>query len=339
MELNKHTYILNTLNINQIDFNHFFWLISSFLTFLVVIGGIILTILGMRKTETLKTGAGPWVISGLALTLPTILNEVFDELQIVLMSEFYPDDLHQFIHTYTSAFLLFAAILLTVGLYRQFLIGEHLYQNIVTKNIELDSQRQELSNFAHTLSHDLRNELSLILATLDLIERKNGCDNDDIDIIRRRTKQISALLNRSIALADIGLIVGSKKPINLEKLFQEVSEVTIPSSVKVTISDLPPLVADREKLYQAIKNILENAVLHSKPKQIIVTAVVGENEIQIHIANDGKPVRPEIRNKMFKEDFSEEGLGLKIIQRIIEAHGWKISVDTLGKAFIITIPI
>ncbi len=302
-------------------------------------GGIFLIILGMRKTETLKTGAGPWVISGLALTLPTILNEMFDELEIVLMLEFYLDDLYQFIFTFTSTFLLFAAILLIIGLYRQFLIGEHLSQNLVTKNMELDSQRHELSNFAHTLSHDLRNELSLIQATLDLIEKKEDCEIKDIDIIRRRTDQISSLISRSISLADVGLIVGSKKPIDMNKLFQDVSEATVPSSVKVTISHLPPLVADREKIYQVVKNILENAVLHSKPKQIKITAVTRENETQIRIANDGKPIRQEMRHKMFKEDLSDEGLGLKIIQRIIEAHGWKISVDKLGRAFIITIPV
>ncbi len=330
---------MSNLNIGQIDPNHFFWLTSNILTFLVIIGGIFLVILGMRKTETLKTGAGPWVISGLALTLPTALNEIFDELEIVLIIDFYPDDLYQFIFTYTPAFLLIAAILLIIGLYRQFLIGEHLSQNLVTKNMELDSQRQELSNFAHTLSHDLRNELSLIQATLDFIEKKEDYDDENVDIIRRRTNQISSLINRSITLADAGLIVGSKKPINLKRLFQDVSEVTVPSSVKIKISDLPPLVADREKLYQVMKNILENAVLHSKPKQIIISAVTRENEIQIRIENDGEPIRSEIRDKMFKEDLSEEGLGLKIIQRIIVAHGWKISVDELGRAFIITIPV
>ncbi|MHA1945376.1 MAG: sensor histidine kinase [Candidatus Hodarchaeales archaeon] len=330
---------LAILTINQVDPNHLFWLVSNILILLVITGGILLVITGMRRSETLKTGSGPWVISGLAFTLPTILNEIFDELEIILNSDFYPDNLYQFFFTFTPAFLLFAAILLTIGLYRQFLIGEHLHQNLVTKNLELDSQRQELSNFAHTLSHDLRNELSLIQATLDLIDRKKDCDERDIDLLRRRTDLISALLNRSISLADAGLIIGPKNKVNLNKLFQDVSEAVVPSSVKVKVTDVPPVVADREKLYQVIKNILENAVLHSNPKQIDITAETGDAEVQIRIANDGKPIRPEIRGKMFKEDLSDEGLGLKIIQRIIEAHGWKISVNANGRAFIITIPI
>ncbi len=339
LKFKAYSHTLFSLTTTQIDPNHLFWLTSNILTFLVIIGGILLVILGMRRTETLKTGAGPWVISGLAFTLPTTLNEIFDELEIILTSDFYPDNLYQFFFTFTPAFLLFAAILLTIGLYRQFLIGEHFHQNLVTKNLELDSQRQELSNFAHTLSHDLRNELSLIQSTLDLIDRKKDCDKRDIDLLRRRTNLISSLLNRSVSLADAGLIIGSKKTVNLNKLFQEVSEAVVPSSVKVKIIDLPPVVADREKLYQVLKNILENAVLHSNPKQIDITAEIEENEVQIRIANDGKPIQPEIRGKMFKEDFSKEGLGLKIIQRIIEAHGWKISVNANGRTFIITIPI
>ena len=298
------------LTTNQVDLNHLFWLISNILTFLVIIGGIFLIILGMRKTKTLKTGAGPWIISGLALTLPTIINEMFDELEIVLLIEFYPNDLYQFIYTFTSTFLLFAAILLIIGLYRQFLIGEHLSQNLVIKNMELDSQRHELSNFAHTLSHDLRNELSLINATLDLIERKKDCDLDDLDLLRRRTDLISSLIKRSISLADAGLIIGSKITVNLDELMQEVSESVVPPSVKIITADLPSVIADREKLYQAIKNILENAILHSNPKEIVITANIGEDEVHIMIENDGKPIRSEIRGKIFKEDLLEKGLGL-----------------------------
>jgi signal transduction histidine kinase len=327
------------LRINQVEPNHIFWLISNISILLVIVGGILLVIIGMRRTETLKTGSGPWVISGLAFTLPPVLNEVFDELEFVFLIEFYPNDLYQFIFTYTPAFLLLAAILLTIGLYRQFLVGEQFHQNLVSKNLELDSQRQELSNFAHTLSHDLRNELSLIQATLDLIDRKKDCDKRDIDLLRRRTDLISSLLNRSISLADAGLIIGTKKTVDLNKLLHDVSEAVIPSSVEIKITDLPPVVADREKLYQVLKNILENAVLHSDPKQIEVTAETGKNEVHVRITNDGKPIRPEIREKMFKEDLPDKGLGLKIIQRIIEAHGWKISINANGKAFIIIIPI
>jgi signal transduction histidine kinase len=330
--------ILNILTIKQVDPNHLFWLVSNILTLIVVIGGILLVIIGMRRSETLKTGSGPWVISGLIFTLPTILNEIFDELEFVLLIEFYPDNLYQFIFTYTPAFLLLAAILLTIGLYRQFLVGEHFRQDIVEKNLELDSQRQELSNFAHTLSHDLRNELSLIRATLDLIERKKDCDDRDIDLLRRRTNLISSLLSRSISLADAGLIIGSKKTVDFNKLLQDVSEAVVPSSVEIKMTDLPPVIADREKLYQVLKNILENAILHSDPKRIDISAEKGENEVLVRIENDGKPIRPEIRGKMFKEDIPEKGLGLKIIRRIIEAHGWKISVNANGRAFIITMP-
>jgi signal transduction histidine kinase len=336
--LKSIAFTLANLTINQIDPTHFFWLISNILTLLVIIGGIIVIILGMRKKETLKTGAGPWVISGLALTLPTIINEIFDELEIVLVTNFYPDELYQIIFDLTSLFLLFAALLLVIGMYYQIQIGERLSKNLIRKNIELSSERQELSNFAHTLSHELRNELSLIQATIDLIEKKEDCNNEDIDVIRRRTNLIASLINRSLTLADAGLVVGSKKPIDIKKLFQDVSEAVVPSSVTVKISDLPSLKGDREKLYQVLKNILENAVVHSKPETIKITAVTGENETQIRIANDGKPVKPEIRVKMFKENMPDEGLGLKIIQRIIEAHGWKISIDESGSVFIITIP-
>ena len=296
----------------------------------------------MRKTQTLKTGAGPWILGGLLFMIPAIVNEVIDEFEIIVSGNFYPDDLYEFIFTYSPISLFVGALMLMVGLYRQFLIGEHFSQNIVRKNIELEATKQELSDFAHTLSHDLRNELSLIQATLDLMERKDTLDFDDINVIRRHSQQISSLIQRSITLADAGLIVGKKELIDLNSLVRDVAEATIPSIIQVKVTDLPELRVDKEKVYQVVKNLLENAVIHAKPNTIKISAKITDEFIFLLISNDGIPVRKEIRNKLFRADLSNEkagrGKGIQIIRNIVEAHGWKITLEQSGTTFIIAIP-
>ena len=70
--------IFSVLKVNQNNSSHFFWLISNFLIFLVIVSGIILVIREIQRSETLKTGAGPWLIIGLVITLPSNLNEIFE---------------------------------------------------------------------------------------------------------------------------------------------------------------------------------------------------------------------------------------------------------------------
>ena len=327
---------------SQVDPNHYLWLISNILMFIVVSICIVLVIQGMKRTETLKTGSGPWIVLGLSLTLPSIVNEIFDEFQIIIDGNFYPTGLYNFIFTFSPFLTLIGALSLIIGLYRQFLVGETLSHTMLTKNRELESQKQELSKFAHTLKHDLRNELSLVLATLELVERKESFEHEDIELLKRRTYQITALINRSIELADAGLIVGEKKVVDLNKLIKEVSIATVPESIILTTSNLPSLFADREKLYQVFKNLLENTVIHAKPSTIEIASKHTEEEMHILISHDGKPVRIEMRTKLFQREALEqnmgERMGLQIIMRIVEAHGWQIMLDNTGRTVAIIVP-
>jgi signal transduction histidine kinase len=296
----------------------------------------------MNQTVTLKTGSGPWIILGLSLTLPSIVNEVLDEFDIIFRVNLYPSVLYEFVFAFSPLLILLGALALIIGLYRQFLVGEDLRKELLEQNVALESQKQELSKFAHTLKHDLRNELTLILSTTELIEKKGTFNTDDLNLIKRRTNRITSLLNRSIELADAGLIVGEKIKVNLNKLLLEVAEATIPSSIAFSQSNLPSVYADKEKLYQVFKNLLENAVIHAKPKTIEVASKHTVDEIHIHITHDGKPVRVELRPIMFQNYVmnheGEAGMGLRIITRIVEAHGWQIMLDNTGRTISIIIP-
>jgi signal transduction histidine kinase len=304
---------------------------------------------GLRRTKTLKTGAGPWVIVGLALFIPSIVNEIFDELFIgILQISIYPPSLYEFIDKIYPPIFFIAGLFLIYGLYRQFLVGEKLSQTMFTKNQELTAQKRELSDFAHSLSHDLRSEISVIIGITELMDKEKMYSPTNVNNIRDHVQQISALLNRSIDLADAGLIIDKTdlEQIDLTNLVKEVANVVIPAEINFTCLDkLPIVLGDHQKLYQVFKNLFENAVVHGKPKNIQVGMNISESEIRIHIRNDGEQIPLEIRKLIFQKDFTtkqsgKKGLGLTIIQKIIYAHGWKISLEPDSETtFRITIPI
>ncbi|HEU4345935.1 MAG TPA: ATP-binding protein [Candidatus Binatia bacterium] len=112
---------------------------------------------------------------------------------------------------------------------------------------------------------------------------------------------------------------------------------------------VPPLELDREQIKRVLLNLLDNAV----------AAVEGQGEIQLgtsydaslavvylEVADDGCGLRPEVRTKIFEPYFSTKkngtGLGLTIVNQIIEDHQSYIRVrpnDPRGTKFIIEFPV
>lgn len=219
-----------------------------------------------------------------------------------------------------------------------------LHQAIKQKNeIEktLRQQRSELSKFAHMMAHDLRNNLTSIMGYAELISKES--DKEYSYIILEKTKQIQNLLKTSLKLADSGRIIDKREIVDLTDLTMEIIDIVVPNLIKVKINGLPKIFADKPRLFQVWKNLLENAVIHGNPNEIRIYSKLKNSTLSIFIENDGKPISKgfirEFQDPNFSIDFNKKGLGLKIVKRIIKAHDWKITIkDEPCTTFIIKIP-
>ena len=111
--------------------------------------------------------------------------------------------------------------------------------------------------------------------------------------------------------------------------------------------------ADSDLMHQAILNLLDNAVKYSKsPAQIKVVIEKGPSDIYLHISDKGIGIPQEDLDRIFERFYAVDkshsrsmggsGLGLSIVERIIEKHQGKIDVEStigLGTTFHITLPI
>ncbi|MHA2271204.1 MAG: PAS domain S-box protein [Candidatus Hodarchaeales archaeon] len=205
---------------------------------------------------------------------------------------------------------------------------------------QLKRQKEELSEFAHAMNHDIRNHLVAVKGYAGYLQSEP--EPKYAERISKLVDQIDELLQRSVTLADAGLIAEATCEINLNRLVKDIAEVCVPKTTAFIQDDLPVVTGDYEKLLQVFKNLFENAVTHGKAKKIIVRQNGSESGINIDITNDGDQIPAKYHSQLFRRGFTTNkggGLGLPIVQKIIKAHGWQLSFESIPQTtFRITIP-
>ncbi|MFX1515387.1 MAG: PAS domain S-box protein [Promethearchaeota archaeon] len=205
---------------------------------------------------------------------------------------------------------------------------------------KLIRQKEELSEFAHFIAHDLNNCLTSIEGYTQLLDY----EYDESHIISKQIEYMKDLLKRSLTLADAGLAVEKDEDVDLNLLIERVASTVIPKTVTFTHDHLPTVHCDQGKLAQVFTNLLENAIIHGDPRTISINKMESDSHLTILVTNDGVPIPPEIQKLIFDYGFSTQdsvGLGLSIVRKIVEAHGWDITVQSgeEGTSFHISIPI
>ena len=177
--------------------------------------------------------------------------------------------------------------------------------------------------------HDLTNTLNTTQGLIKLQEKEKNAFYSET--IVKQFNHMRNLLNRSIALANAGLIIEKRNQVNLNDLIDEIAKVSIPDTITWTHAILPVVHCDYEKIYQVFKNLFENAVVHANPNKIEVTCQDADRNYAIKIINDGELLSSDKVEHIFKRGYSTRGstgLGLTIVEKIIKAHGWSIKVET-----------
>ncbi len=192
----------------------------------------------------------------------------------------------------------------------------------------LRKQKEELSDFAHEMSHDLSNRLHQVNGYLDLYHENH--DEEMYERAQHILLDMGNLLKYSVELADAGQIVRKESDIDLNEVVMDVATTIIPRCMEYTQDELPSVPADRTKLLQVFRNIFDNALEHGNPDNIEVKKRMTEDGMHLQIMNDGEPIPSEHASNLFKRGFttrpSSTGFGLTITKKIVKAHGWEISL-------------
>ena len=121
---------------------------------------------------------------------------------------------------------------------------------------------------------------------------------------------------------------------------------------RLNVTDDPGEVPlDRQRITQAMLNLIDNAVRQTEPGQIIsVGGARDPGELRLWVADEGPGIDPADRERLFEgfergragKRYSGTGLGLAIVKAVAEAHGGTVEAsdsDFGGARFTIVIPL
>ena len=241
-----------------------------------------------------------------------------------------------------------------------------LFQEIQDKNEQLEAANRHKSQFLANVSHELRTPLNSIIGFTRIVLRRTGGQIADLQKENLQKVLVSSehLLNLINELLDLAKIESGRMEVYAET-FQLNDVVRMATStvepmlkdgrvrlVTEIAPDIPPLKTDRDKLKQAVLNLLSNAAKFTEKGEIKVAAWQENGNVKLTVSDTGIGMKKEALDYIFEEfrqaDMSSTrryggtGLGLAIVRRFINLMGGDIAVESeigKGSKFTITIPI
>ncbi|MDZ7747195.1 MAG: ATP-binding protein [Halobacteriales archaeon] len=195
---------------------------------------------------------------------------------------------------------------------------------------ELNRQNERLDEFASVVSHDLRTPLNVASGRIELAHETG--DLSHLDTAEDALDRMTTLIQDALTLARDGRTVELPSPVALGPLVETAWQGVAAGDATISVPDESVMVlADEPRLQRCLENLLRNAVEHGNEPHIDVDVTLTDGQATLSICDDGPGIPPDEREDVLQSGYttSDEGsgLGLSIVARIADAHGWTVSLS------------
>jgi PAS domain S-box-containing protein len=210
-------------------------------------------------------------------------------------------------------------------------------------SLRRDKAMSQLGALVAGVAHEVRNPLFGISATLDAFEARYGHCLEPVRYISLLRREVSRLHTLMQGLLTYGRTPSTElHPLTLSGVLQEAVDVATPLArehqvgVEVRVApELPRVPMDPGRLTQVFQNLLSNAIQHSpRGGTVLLTARSlldeGSTRVECMVTDQGPGFSPGDLPRVFEPFYTRRhggvGLGLSIVQRIVEEHQGMVSV-------------
>jgi signal transduction histidine kinase len=237
-----------------------------------------------------------------------------------------------------------------------------------TMAANLDRQETLRRQLVADIAHELRTPLSVLRLQIEALE--DGVTQptpETLGSLHQEVTLLSRLIDdlRLLSLADAGQLSLSPEALDVAHVLARAAAAVAPRAqqqgLALRVEDdvasngsSPVLVwADAQRLAQILGNLLENALRYTPSGGTIVlrSAALPNQRVLLEVADDGPGIAPDDLPHLFDRFYRTSrardresggsGLGLSIVQRLVEAHGGTVTVDSTpgqGTTFRIVLP-
>jgi PAS domain S-box-containing protein len=219
------------------------------------------------------------------------------------------------------------------------------------KNEELQAAVKELEAFSYSVSHDLRAPLRAIDGFTRILLKQYGAEwaeepREYLQLVRNNTVQMGELIGDLLEFSRLGRQPLRKQEVAthaiIEQVLGDARQQANGRSIRVCVGETPDLWGDPPLMKQVFANLIQNAFKYTR-KRAQAVIEIGSSEIGgervFFVRDNGAGFDMQYADKLFgvfqrlhrAEEFEGSGVGLAIVQRIIERHGGRVWADaTVG---------
>jgi len=239
-------------------------------------------------------------------------------------------------------------------------LNTELEERVIQRTAQLQAANKALEAFSYSVSHDLRAPLRAIVGFSRMMQEDYGQQLDAegnryLKIVRENAKRMGELIDDLLNLSRLDRKEMTREPVFFNEMIQKVLSDLAPDlkgrQIEFAIADLPRCQADLSLLKQVWINLLSNAIKYTSyksPAYIEVGYEIMDGEGVYFIRDNGAGFDMRYADNLFgvfqrlhsEQDFAGTGIGLAIVQRIIQRHGgriWAEAAVNQGATFYFTL--
>ena len=214
---------------------------------------------------------------------------------------------------------------------------------------DLTESNDELSNYAHVVSHDLKTPLRSISAAMSWLKEDNKDSLDEmsqsyLEIVDEALLKMDKIISDTLRYSELKRKSSTESKVDLNELVHHLITELKQSYPETTIEisgTLPSLVMNDTKVIQVFQNILDNACKYrdtERKSQVTVSCGVIFGFYEFHIKDNGIGIPKDAEHRVFEifqklnNNKDSNGVGMSIVKKIVENYGGKIWFESeVGK--------
>ena len=229
-----------------------------------------------------------------------------------------------------------------------------LEQRVAERTRELQGVNSELEAFTYSVSHDLRAPLRAVsgFSRMVLEDYSSQLDAEGhrmLGVIHSEASRMGLLIDELLAFSRIGRQPIERQPIDMERLakdvFDELAAGCPERKIHLDLQHLPSARGAGAMIRQVWVNLISNAIKFTKNRDIaeiqIGSLVDNDGDSVYYIKDNGAGFDMRHAEKLFgvfqrlhsQQEFPGTGVGLALVQRIIQRHGGRVWADSKPDEF------